>query len=53
MGKASVVVPIDLTKNVELLHEFLFDDSEYEPSDTVKRCSEHIASDTGISYNGE
>lgn len=53
VGKASVVVPIDLTKNVTLLHEFLFDESNYEPTDTVKQCSQKIASDTGISYNGE
>lgn len=53
VGKASVVVPIDLTKNVALLHEFLFDDSDYTPSATVNRCSQKIASDTGISYNGE
>jgi len=53
VGKASVVVPIDLTKNVILLHEFLFDESDYTPTDTVKQCSQKIASDTGISYNGE
>lgn len=53
VGKASVVVPIDLEKNVSLLHEFLFDKSDYAPTDTVKRCSQKIASDTGISYNGE
>lgn len=53
VGKASVVVPIDLTKNVMLLHEFLFDESDYEPTDIVKQCSKKIASDTGISYNGE
>ncbi len=53
VGKASVVVPIDLTRNVSLLHEFLFDESDYTPTDTVKQCSQKIASDTGISYNGE
>lgn len=53
VGKASVVVPIDLTQNVMLLHEFLFDESDYEPTDIVKQCSKKIASDTGISYNGE
>lgn len=53
VGKASVVVPVDLTKNVELLHEFLFDETDYTPTDTVKQCSQKIASDTGISYNGE
>ncbi|MDE5696097.1 MAG: LCP family protein [Lachnospiraceae bacterium] len=53
VGDASVVVPIDLTKNVELLHEFLFDETDYTPTDTVKKCSQKIASDTGVSYNGE
>ncbi|MDE6984210.1 MAG: LCP family protein, partial [Lachnospiraceae bacterium] len=53
VGKASVVVPIDLTKNVTLLHEFLFDESGYTPTETVKRCSQRIAEETGISYNGE
>lgn len=53
VGSASVVVPVDLEKNVSLLHEFLFEDENYEPSDTVKKCSQKIASDTGIRYNGE
>ncbi len=53
VGKASVVVPVDLEKNVTLLHGFLFDDDDYVPSDTVKKCSQKIASDTGISYKGE
>ncbi len=53
VGKASVVVPVDLEKNVTLLHDFLFDDDDYVPSDTVKKCSQKIASDTGISYKGE
>ena len=53
VGDASVVVPIDLTKNVTLLHEFLFDEGDYTPTDTVKQCSQRIASDTGVSYNGE
>ena len=53
VGKASVVVPVDLEKNVTLLHEFLFDDDDYVPSETVKKCSKKIVSDTGISYNGE
>lgn len=53
VGKASVVVPVDLEKNVSLLHEFLFDEAGYDPSDTVKKCSEKIASDTGEYYNGD
>lgn len=53
VGSQSVVVPIDLTKNVTLLHEFLFDEQDYTPSETVKECSKRIAAETGISYNGE
>lgn len=53
VGKASVVVPVDLEKNVSLLHDFLFDEAAYEPSSTVKKCSQKIASDTGVTYNGE
>lgn len=53
VGSASVVVPVDLEKNVSILHQFLFGEENYEPSDTVKKCSQKIASDTGIRYNGE
>ncbi len=50
---ASVVIPVDLNKNVKELHKFLFDKEDYEPSDTVKQCSKKIAADSGVSYNGE
>lgn len=53
VGSASVVVPVDLEQNVILLHEFMFGDEDYVPSETVKKCSKKIASDTGISYKGE
>lgn len=53
VGKASVVIPVDLTKNVSLLHEFLFDEQGYEPSETVKKCSQKISADTKVSYSGE
>ncbi len=53
VGSASVVVPVDLEQNVILLHKFMFGDEDYEPSETVKKCSKKIASDTGISYKGE
>jgi len=53
VGSAAVVIPVDLTKNVSLLHEFLFNDSGYEPTETVKKCSQKISADTGVSYNGE
>ncbi len=50
VGQASVIAPADLEQNVILLHRFLFGDSEeYVPSDTVKKCSQKIASDTKVS----
>ncbi len=45
-AKGSCVVPVDLEQNVKWLHEFLFNDADYEPSDTVKECSVKITSDT-------
>ncbi|MEE0919932.1 MAG: LCP family protein, partial [Lachnospiraceae bacterium] len=52
VGSKSIVAPVDLEENVKLLHKFFFaDDTEYQPSDTVKRCSKKIVADTGISYN--
>ena len=45
-SKGSCVIPVSLEENVKWLHQFLFDDYDYEPSTTVKRCSEKIYSDT-------
>lgn len=45
-SKGSCVIPTNLEENVKWLHEFLFDDSDYEPSATVKECSEKIYQDT-------
>jgi LCP family protein required for cell wall assembly len=53
INKASVVVPVDLQKNVSLLHEFLFDEVGYEPTETVKKCSQKIVSDSGMTYSGD
>lgn len=49
-SKGSCVVPLDLKDNVILLHEFLFDEVDYEPSTQVLECSEKIKSDTA-GYN--
>lgn len=49
-SKGSCVVPLDLTDNVILLHEFLFDEVDYQPSSQVLECSEKIMSDTA-GYN--
>lgn len=40
------IVPNDLTANVSWLHEFLFDESGYEPSVEVQGYSEYITSAT-------
>lgn len=45
-SKGSCVIPVDLEKNVIWLHEFLFNDYEYMPSDMVKQCSAKIEADT-------
>lgn len=49
--KGSCVVPVDLTDNVIQLHQFLFNESDYTPSATVKECSEKIYSDTSKYVN--
>ncbi len=41
-SKGSCVYPIDLDDNVKWLHEFLFNDMNYEPSDEVKECSKEV-----------
>lgn len=54
MGKkGSVVVPATLESNVKLLHEFLYDETDYEPSETVKKIGEKISADTGIYKEGQ
>lgn len=50
-NKGSCVVPVDLTTNVSQLHNFLFGVENYDPSSTVKECSERIHSDT-VNYVG-
>ena len=50
MGKArgACIIPQTLESNVTQLHQFLFGDEEYEPTEAVKRISEKISSDSGI-----
>ncbi len=45
-SKGSCVIPVSLEDNVKWLHQFLFNDYNYEPSETVKKCSDQIYSDT-------
>lgn len=51
-SKGDVVVPCDLVSNVTQLHVFLYDDNDYEPTDTVKNNSSQITNDTGF-HQGE
>lgn len=49
--KGSVVVPTDLETNVILLHEYLFGEKDYEPTDVVKDLSDEIIRETGKDAN--
>ena len=42
VGKRDCVVPVTLESNVIRLHQFLFDEENYEPSDQVKEISRQI-----------
>ncbi len=45
-SKGSCVIPLNLEENVKWLHKFLYGVDDYEPSATVKECSEKIYQDT-------
>lgn len=47
-SKGSVVAPCDLESNVKQLHVFLYNDNDYEPTETVKSNSAKIINDTGF-----
>ncbi len=47
-GSGSCVIPEGLAQNVEQLHEFLFEDEEYEVSAEVAEISEEIVWKTGV-----
>lgn len=44
----SYVVPVGLEQNVRKLHEFLFSEEEYEPTETMIHISNEISDLTGI-----
>lgn len=50
-AKGSSVVPTDLVVNVKWLHKFLFDDADYQVTDTVKEYSQKIKSETAPYVN--
>ena len=43
----SCVIPVNLAENVKQLHEYLFDNYDYTPSETVQEISDQITKDTG------
>lgn len=45
-SKGSCVIPLSLEDNVKWLHKFLYGVDDYEPSSTVKECSQKIYEDT-------
>lgn len=47
-SKGSVVIPCDLESNVTQLHVFLYGDTDYVPTETVKNNSARIINDTGL-----
>ncbi len=48
VGKSgSCVIPCDLVDNVKHLHEFLYQDTSYTPTDTVESISKEITNKTG------
>lgn len=54
MGKkGDCVIPQTLESNVVALHEFLFGDESYQPSDMVKKISAKISADTGMYSEGK
>ncbi len=42
IGKRDCVIPVTLEENVKRLHEFLFQEEEYQPSEQVKEISRQI-----------
>lgn len=48
-GKGSCVIANNLAQNVEMLHEFLFEQTDYAVSPQVQSYSDKIAADTGYS----
>lgn len=52
-GIGSVVIPLDVVKNVELLHEFLYPSDDYTPSDTVKEIAKEIEGLSGYPSTNE
>ncbi len=53
VGKLDCVIPMTLESNVVFLHQFLFDQEGYQPSESVKKISKIISERTGIYEEGK
>lgn len=53
VGKLDCVIPMTLESNVVFLHQFLFDQEGYQPSESVKKISSIISERTGIYEEGK
>ena len=51
-ASGNCIVPLDLESNVVWLHQFLFDDDDYQVTNTVKECGEEIKARTSQYING-
>lgn len=49
--EGSYVIPVGMTDNVAKLHEFLFNQKNYDPSETVKQINNDIIYLSGIGYD--
>jgi hypothetical protein len=50
-GSGDCVIPADLKTNVKELHEYMFEDYNFVPSQTVQSISETVLNNTGITAN--
>ena len=53
IGKKDCVIPLTLESNVVQLHQFLYGTENYQPSETVRKISAKIASDSGMGQVAE
>lgn len=53
IGKMDCVVATTLESNVVTLHQFLYNQTDYSPSSTVKKISEKISQESGITEPGK
>lgn len=53
IGKKDCVIPLTLESNVVQLHQFLYGTENFQPSETVRRISAKVASDSGMGQVAE